>query len=117
MEARAESAKLNEIRQVAVKIQSLDADDEEQRKTFLSGLLGNVDFADTPVGEWLESAVLSQGDSLLETLVSGPAFGRLKKVADQTAALLDGSEIEKALTACTAGSASTSPRQDRRGGE
>ena len=93
-----ERAKLKEIRVVAAKIQGLDADDEEQRKAFLCGLLGNVDFANTPVGEWLESAVLSQGDNLLKTLVSGPAFRRLQKVADQTAALLDGSEIEKALT-------------------
>ncbi len=89
---------LAEVRKVALKIQGIDPADAEQRKALLSALLSGVDFGSTPVGEWLEAAVLAKGDDLLKAMLNKTAFQRLQKVAAQTSALLDGSLIEETLT-------------------
>ena len=91
------SAQLAEIRTVAGRIQKIQSDDEAARKDLLTELLQDVEFADSPAGEWLEAAVLAEGDDLLKALISAPAFRRLQRVAAQTTELLDGGTVEKTL--------------------
>ena len=93
-----ESAKLDEVRKVADRIQKTQPDDEAARKALLTELLRDVDFPDSPAGEWLEAAVLARGDDLLKVLISSSAFKRLQGVAAQTVEVLDGSTVEETLT-------------------
>jgi len=93
-----ENAKLDEVRKVAGRIQDIQADDEAAREVLLAELLQDVDFADSPAGEWLEAAVLARGDDLLKALLSSSAFKRLQGVAAQTTEILDGSKVEETLT-------------------
>ncbi len=56
--------------------------------------LGRVDFAQTPEGQWLADAL---GNDLLAPLVDSKAVQRLKKRAQQTLGLLDGSTVQASL--------------------
>jgi len=56
--------------------------------------LSNVSFFQTPVGQWLESAA---GGGVLDALTSSTVFAKLQKVANLTASILDGSELQSAL--------------------
>jgi hypothetical protein len=66
--------------------------DEDQIKATIKKLVENVDFFDLPEAKWLESATATEIAKLLN---DSDEITKLKKVADKTLALLDGSEFQQ----------------------
>jgi hypothetical protein len=82
---------LAKIRAIAREIVEANVDTIEKP---IADLLSDVDFFTTPVGKWLEAAA---ANGIFNALNSTHEFEALQKVARQTLAVLDGSELEKVL--------------------
>lgn len=77
-------------------LQQIAQADAASLESLLKERLGLVDFAQTPEGQWLADAL---GNDLLAPLVDSKAAQQLKKRAQQTLALLDGSTVQASLEA------------------
>ena len=82
---------LTKIRAIAREI--VDANVDTIKKP-IADLLSDVDFFTTPAGKWLEAAA---ANGIFNALNSTHEFAALQKVARQTLAVLNGSELEKVL--------------------
>jgi hypothetical protein len=85
----AENADLSDVRRVAGLLGSIS---EDQLRTLLHNELANVDFYETPVGRFLESAA----DSGALNLLSKPITA-VHEIGEEVRAILDGSVLEDVL--------------------
>jgi hypothetical protein len=82
---------LTTIRHLAGEISTANAD---TFNNLIKGFIGDVEFLNTPAGEWLEKAAAK---GLNEILNSSREFAKLQEIAAQTVAVLDGSKLESLL--------------------